>query len=79
MTYEQNSAVNGGGFSLSGDSLMLLLPNTHLILLNNSASVNGGGIFVPSKNLGTKYVFFFEIDHFNLSSIGVEVPVYFSN
>ena len=77
VTFQQNSAVNGGGFFLSGDSLMLLLHNTHVYILNNSALFNGGGIFIPGKNIGASLVCFFQIDYHNLSSIGVEVPDYF--
>ena len=61
VTFLENSGVNGGGIFLSGDSLMLLLPDTHVYLLNNSALGKGGGIFLPPKNLGSRQVCFFKV------------------
>ena len=67
ISIERNSGLNGGGLSLSGESLMLLSPNTHIYFLDNSALNKGGGIIVANQKLAKRQSCFFQID---LSSIG---------
>ena len=74
VAFVKNSEMNGGGLYLSGSSLLVLLPNTHVCLFNNSASVYGGGIFVAPMSYGAGHVCFFQIDHSNLSGIIPDSP-----
>ena len=70
--FQQNVGWNGGGLSLNGDSLMLLLPKTHIYILDNSAQNKGGGIFVVNQKLAGRQACFFQIDYRNLSNIHVD-------
>ena len=70
--FQQNVGWNGGGLSLNGDSLMLLLPKTHMYILDNSAQNKGGGIFVVNQKLAGRQACFFQIDLRNLSNIRVD-------
>ena len=45
-TFQNNSAYNGGGLALYGQSFLYLKPNTSIRLIDNVAGNVGGGIYV---------------------------------
>ena len=67
VSFEGNHGLNGGGLSLNGDSLMLLLPYTHVYFLDNSAQNKGGGIYVVNQKLAGRQACFLQIDLRKLS------------
>ena len=56
-----NSGSSGGGLLLWDDSLMVLKPNTNVLITNNSAVHTGGGITVESQSLKNRPMCFFQL------------------
>ena len=50
ITFDGNSALNGGGLLLADDSKLYLWPNTTITFTNNFAQKKGGAIQVASNN-----------------------------
>ena len=50
VTFLGNSALNGGGMMLTGDSKLYLQPNTHINFTGNFAKRKGGALMVQESN-----------------------------
>ncbi len=73
VTFARNYALSGGGLGLSGGSLLLLTPGTHISLVNNHAKFKGGAIYVTGdRDLRT--LCFFQIEQNDLSQV-LAIPI----
>ena len=52
-TLSNNSAINGGGIALYGNSVIFLAPRLRLDIINNTADELGGGVFVDQRQSAT--------------------------
>ena len=50
-TLSNNSAINGGGIAMYGNSLIFLRLRSRLEIINNTADELGGGVFVVKRYL----------------------------
>ena len=79
LTISQNRGYSGGGLMFCDETVMFLMPYTHIYITNNSVEHAGGGICVDSQCLQTKPMCFFQFtrevykDNSLLETIKIEV------
>ena len=73
VVFVNNTAMNGGGMQIHGDSSIILQPPVEMKFLNNSALGSGGGIFVNPTPYITQTCFFQPTDQDNSQNMTMDL------
>ena len=80
ITFRHNIATYGGGLSLVDNSVMYLMPNTHILFSHNHATYAGGAIYVQSDSFTSgNLMCFYQFDAINQNISDLNIQIAFEN